>query len=172
MPIFIETLDDLTYTILSDHGFTLPTKKFFNFEVMACNDAHVALISGNTEYDPLYEIVIGGWWNLRSAIRMYKQQIIPRVIISVTFLECNEYKELWVYWNNTTVVIGQESTMNINVFLTWSKQSGLRQVENIGIHTGFGSEGKWIFHNSGNGYTISDGQMLCVLGVFLESIKI
>lgn len=167
MPIYIKTLDDLRYTILSDHGFNLPTTKFFTFEVMSCKDAHIALISGKTEYDPLYEIVIGGWWNLRSAIRMYKQQFLPRVIVFGTFLECNEYKEFWVYWNSTTVVIGQESTMNTNVFLTWSKQSGIRQIEDIGIHTGFGSEGKWIFHSSGKEYKISNGKLLCVFDVFI-----
>lgn len=45
------------------------------FTVMACNDAHLALCIGtdaDTDADPdsgCYEIVLGGWGNMKSAIR-------------------------------------------------------------------------------------------------------
>lgn len=117
-----------------------------NFKVKSCNDVHFALISGQTEYDPLYEIVIGGWGNSKSVIRTSKQGS-PVAQKSGSYLNCNEFVEFWITWNNVTITLGTGVKTFFNTgFLTWSLQSGLLSILDSGFYTAFGSTGEWIFY--------------------------
>ncbi|CAG2202126.1 unnamed protein product [Mytilus edulis] len=117
-----------------------------NFKVQSCNDVHFALISGQTEYDPLYEIVIGGWGNSKSVIRTSKQGS-PVAQTYGSYLNCNELVEFWISWSNITITLGTGvKTFNNTGFLTWSLQSGLLSILDSGFYTAFGSTGEWIFY--------------------------
>lgn len=127
-----------------------------NFKVKSCNDVHFALISGQTEYDPLYEIVIGGWGNSKSVIRTSKQGS-PVAQSSGSYLNCNEFVEFWISWNNITITLGAGvMTFNNTGFLTWSLQSGLLSILNSGFYTAFGSTGEWIFYTQGILYMVDN----------------
>ena len=47
--------------------------EYLYFEVKADNDVHIGLSPIAGDANPMYEIVIGGWGNTRSAIRRCKQ---------------------------------------------------------------------------------------------------
>jgi hypothetical protein len=53
-----------------DYIWATTDTNYLEFEVMACNDAHIALTQspGNTSYNT-FEVVIGGWGNTKSVIR-------------------------------------------------------------------------------------------------------
>lgn len=61
---------------MSDNGIGIgnPVRDSIRFKVKASKDAHIALMSSNTDHDPpLFEIVLGGWANSKSVIRDRKQ---------------------------------------------------------------------------------------------------
>ncbi|CAC5396720.1 unnamed protein product [Mytilus coruscus] len=134
------------YIILSNLGITL-TNGFISFKVKAKNDVHFALISGSTEDDPLYEIVIGGWGNKKSVIRTFKQQSPPVDSKEKTFLDEGIFKAFWISWNDTTINVGNglEAACE-TVFLEWTNPNGLLQILNAGIYTYYESTGEWIFY--------------------------
>lgn len=135
--------------MLSTLGITISENNFINFKIKACNDVHVALISGNTENDPLYEIVIGGWSNTESRIRKAKQSN-DVATAKGDFLNCSEYKEFWISWDSITINIGRGDVFDKDtIFLTWSNADGLRTIINIGVYTAFESTGEWIFYQPG-----------------------
>lgn len=142
-------MNQQVYIILSTLGITISENNFINFKIKACNDVHVALISGNTENDPLYEIVIGGWKNTKSVLRTGKQANTAATDEG-DFLICSEYKEFWISWDNITINIGRGDVFDDDtIFLTWSNADGLRTIINIGVYTAFGSTGEWIFYQPG-----------------------
>ncbi|CAC5412470.1 unnamed protein product [Mytilus coruscus] len=71
----IETPNLYKYILLSNNGIAIgnPVTDSIKFKVKAKNDAHVALMSSNTDQDPLYVILLGGWANSKSVIRDRKQ---------------------------------------------------------------------------------------------------
>ena len=52
-----------------DTGLDLSKADGVVFKVKACNDAHVALSTSTNLDSNMYEIVIGGWSNSKSAMR-------------------------------------------------------------------------------------------------------
>lgn len=68
--ITIITKPEYNYTYLIDYGIDIRGQTSISFEVMACNDVHIALSKedGLDEQDT-YEIVIGGWGATQSVIR-------------------------------------------------------------------------------------------------------
>uniref|UniRef100_A0A8W8LAY1 Sushi domain-containing protein n=1 Tax=Magallana gigas TaxID=29159 RepID=A0A8W8LAY1_MAGGI len=63
------TADDKQYVELSPYCITAANRSAFSFQVLAKDNAHVALMSTDNTAGPLYEIVIGGWGNKVSCIR-------------------------------------------------------------------------------------------------------
>lgn len=109
----------------------------------------MALISGNTENDTLYEIVIGGWRNTKSVLRKAKQSNLVAKTAGV-FLSCSQYKDFWISWDNITINIGRGDVFDDDaIFLTWSDTAGLWTITNIGFYTAFRSTGEWIFYQPG-----------------------
>ncbi|VDI25424.1 Hypothetical predicted protein [Mytilus galloprovincialis] len=139
------TLNRRTYIILSNLGITL-THRFISFKVKAKSDVHFALISGNTEYEQLYEIVIGGWTNTKSVIRTVKQGAHVS-LKKGTFLDKGIFKVFWISWNDNTINVGRGlEAASGTIFLKWTNPTGLRPIRNAGFYTAFGSTGEWIFY--------------------------
>ena len=137
------------YVILSTLGITL-TNGFISFKVKVNSDVHFALISGTTEDDQLYEIVIGGWNNTRSVIRTAKQGR-PVYSIKGTFLDDGIFKEFWISWNDDTIYVGHGLVgASGSIFLEWTNPNGLRPIRNAGFYTAYDSTtGEWIFYKQG-----------------------
>lgn len=64
------TANEYKYHYLMDYGVDVRGQTSITFEVMACNDAHIALSKDRgVDGRDTYEIVIGGWGDHQSVIR-------------------------------------------------------------------------------------------------------
>ncbi|XP_060070842.1 IgGFc-binding protein-like, partial [Ylistrum balloti] len=129
------------YTHLNKYGYNVGDTKTFEFEVKACNDAHVALMGKTGENGKVYEIVIGGWSNTLSVIRSRKQG--PNLYSGRgRQLECRQYRKFKVIWNNGIIVV-QSYVGNVwRAFLIWRDPSPM-EIFSVGVSTGLWATGEW-----------------------------
>ncbi|XP_078695320.1 uncharacterized protein LOC144924223 isoform X2 [Branchiostoma floridae x Branchiostoma belcheri] len=121
----------------------IDSSSLFTFEVQANNDAHVALSSQNQDLDDMYEIVIGGWDNTRSAIRRSKQGANRAVSSTPGVLSSTESRGFWISWTVTgSISVGRQG--EAHPFLEWTDPQPLH-VAYAGYTTGWGSTGQWRF---------------------------
>ena len=119
------------------------------FQVSACNDAHVILMTGNTESEKHYFIAFGGWGNTMSIIEDESVAKYDGVV-----LNCTEYKEFWINWDSCMINVGHGTTNNEHIFLSLASASICLDIVNIGVRTAHGAKGKWIFYHEGGYYTL------------------
>ena len=143
--IDIATLDDKKYVELSRHCFTAADRSSWSFKVKASNDAHVALMSTQNLSDPLYEIVLGGWSNNKSCIRLKPQGhcLSPRY---GAVLDNETYSLFWISWANGRISVGLLEVVGENTIMTY-QHSNPYDVRFLAIMTGFGSAGEWRIPN-------------------------
>ncbi|XP_019646607.1 PREDICTED: uncharacterized protein LOC109487084 isoform X2 [Branchiostoma belcheri] len=121
----------------------IDSSSLFTFEVQANNDAHVALSSQNQDLDDMYEIVIGGWNNTRSAIRRSKQGANRAFSSTPGILSSTESRGFWISWTATgSISVGRQG--EAHPFLEWTDPQPLH-VAYAGYTTGWGSTGQWRF---------------------------
>ncbi|XP_052060295.1 C3 and PZP-like alpha-2-macroglobulin domain-containing protein 8 [Mytilus californianus] len=139
----IETPNLYKYILLSDYGIDIGNKETGNikFMVKASNDAHVALLSSNTDQEPLYEIVLGGWANSKSVIRDRKQGIALTTHYGPV-LKQNEYRTFYINWSKEHIRVDDEWKAKI---MEWTDTSNPFNIRNIAVSTGWGSTGYWSF---------------------------
>ena len=147
--IFFSTPDTRSYTIVSNSGISVDDR-FIIFKVKACQTTYVGLMSGPTENDPLHEIVFGGDSNTASFLRAGKSYILPDLErIEGKILNCNQYVDFWITWNDYTITVGLGLQVTGSAFLTWTSPNPLLAIENIGIATAYGATGEWTFYTRG-----------------------
>ncbi len=89
------------------------------FDVKCSNDAHVALLSGDTAVQPMIEIFIGGWGNKKSAIRLNQnrpdkaEEPTPDVVCG------EEHRRFWIRFKQHLIQVGREG--DEEPFLSWMK---------------------------------------------------
>ena len=139
----IETPKLYEYILLSDHGICIgnPVTDSVNFKVNARSDAHIALMSSNSDHDPIYEIIIGGWANSRSIIRDSKEGL-PLAMHHGPILKQNMYKTFNISWSHGNIRVKDGSKATI---MEWTDTSSPLKIRNIGISTWWGSTGNWSF---------------------------
>ncbi|XP_052061835.1 uncharacterized protein LOC127701897 [Mytilus californianus] len=139
----IETPNRYKYILLSDNGIDVgnPEADSIKFKVKASSNAHIALMSSNTDQDPLYEIVLGGWANSKSVIRDRKQGT-ALVTHRGKVLKQNEYRTFYIQWTNGHIRVEDEWNRE---FMEWNDTSNPLNIRNIGVSTGWGSTGYWSF---------------------------
>ena len=90
------------------------------FKVMACSDVHVGLASyPGIFYAQMYEVIIGGWDNKKSAIRKEVQGTIMVEVEKDNVLDCNQYRSLWVSWYDGTIMMGEGVHVGESILLSW-----------------------------------------------------
>ncbi|XP_062615001.1 uncharacterized protein LOC134276742 [Saccostrea cucullata] len=143
--IEVLTEDDTQYIKLSTHCITAAERSFFSFEVKAKNDAHFALMSADDDNEPLYEIVLGGWTNTKSCVRVEKQGTCYGTK-QAQVLQESSFKTFWVYWLNGNITVGLGNIRDGNVFLKYYHSTPY-PVNYFSVMTGYGSTGHWKFTN-------------------------
>lgn len=133
------------YMYLKDYGISTSGSTFITFMVQACSDAHIAL-SSLTKEKPI-EIVISGWNNTQSCIRLRSRGDCSVTTLGAV-LDCREYRPFTVYWGdgNIRVKKGNSTARKSNIFLSLPLNYNLDDFD-VGISTGFGSSGRWIFED-------------------------
>lgn len=139
----IKTPNLYKYIPLTDNGIAMgnPVRQSIRFKVKANNDAHVALMSSNNPNDPLYEIVLGGWYNTQSVIRDRKQGG-HLAVYRGRVLNSNEFRTFTIKWSNARIRVEDESGKKL---MEWTDTTNPYTIRNIGISTGWGSTGIWSF---------------------------
>lgn len=107
----------------------------------APNDAHVALTSGPTEGDPMYEIFIGGWGNAKTAIRRDRVKPDKALVDTPDILSDAEYHGFWIRWEDGLLEVGKEG--EVTPFVSWKDPEPFG-IGYYGICTGWGASGSWI----------------------------
>ncbi|CAC5366308.1 unnamed protein product [Mytilus coruscus] len=145
IPVY--TPDSRDYIIIQNLNKSI-SDRFISFKTKTCKNAYVGLISGNTDNDPLYEIVIGEFWNTESYMRIGRAYSAPLLSVNLGHvLHCYSYTYFFITWNNTTITVGVRRNLNWYVFLTWTSSTNLWSIFNVGICT-YGSTGQWQFYTS------------------------
>ncbi|XP_052675027.1 uncharacterized protein LOC128156779 [Crassostrea angulata] len=139
------TADDQQYVELSPYCITAANRSAFSFQVSAQHDAHVALMSTDNTAGPLYEIVIGGWGNTQSCIRLGKQQECKRTYFGPV-VNSYTYTHFWVSWANGVISLGRSETVNQTKLIDFTHTDPY-PVNFLAVMTGFGSTGNWKFIN-------------------------
>lgn len=70
----------------------------FNFKVRAPNDAHLALVTEQSDAAPILEVFIGGWKNTKSVIRKNKTQPEVAEMPTPDILNAGEFRSFWIRW--------------------------------------------------------------------------
>ncbi|XP_035694593.1 uncharacterized protein LOC118428599 [Branchiostoma floridae] len=115
----------------------------FEFEVQAGDHVHVALSAQNQDLSNMYEVVIGGWGNSWSVIRLSKQGANQAEAQTPGITSPNQYRRFWITWaDGGTIAVGRGS--EINPFLQWVDPNPL-PISYAGYSTGWGIAGQWRF---------------------------
>lgn len=142
---------------MSNYGVRA-TDRILTFEVNACNDAYMGLMSGSSDAQPLYEIDLGAYRNTVSYIWAGKSGTLPRLDeYNGATLHCYAYREFIITWDDKTInVVSHGMDDNGSPFLTWTSSTTLWPIQYIGMSTAYGATGKWIFYIQGNNISPDD----------------
>jgi hypothetical protein len=130
---------------LSPYCIAAKERSFYTFQVKAKNDAHIALMSADDDTKPLYEIVLGGWGNSKSCLRIAKQSTCKSTYYG-SVLSQTAYKPFWVSWINSRITVGLGDTVDQTTVMEYHHSTPY-PVNFFAVMTGWGSTGQWIFKN-------------------------
>ncbi|ELU10678.1 hypothetical protein CAPTEDRAFT_63764, partial [Capitella teleta] len=143
LKITFETVDSYTYT---QNWVSVVDQDHIVMKVQACADAHIIFSETEDEIsDNVYEVIIGGWDNTKSAIRDSADSAdIATEAFTPNITDCQEKRPFWISWEDGMLRAGEGNIRDEKVLLEWRDPEPL----SIGlgsISTGFGSEGIWQF---------------------------
>ncbi|XP_046753362.1 uncharacterized protein LOC124416394 isoform X1 [Diprion similis] len=111
------------------------------FRVKAGHDAHIALTTGPSEGEPMYEIFLGGWNNARSVIRKNRSKPEAAEADTPGILTDSDFRGFWIRWYNGNLDVGRENEANPFLSYTDPQPFGIGY---FGVCTGWGATGEWI----------------------------
>ncbi|CAH1794507.1 unnamed protein product [Owenia fusiformis] len=141
--VLINTPNDYEFV----HGYmNVHDRVGVQFEIQACNDAHIALESKPSVVGvpQAYEIVLGGWSNTRSVIRDGKQGTEKVTVDTPNLLNCTVFLPFWVTWQNGIIRVGKGFSYGRNLLMEWQDTTP-KPVTVISVATGWGSTANWNF---------------------------
>uniref|UniRef100_A0A1A9URN5 Methyltransf_FA domain-containing protein n=1 Tax=Glossina austeni TaxID=7395 RepID=A0A1A9URN5_GLOAU len=141
-PIELVTPQELSYQF-----FRLNEDRRFHFEVRCSRDVQLALTKTPTIADPIYEIVIGGWRNRRSAIRKNRKKIVASVSTPDIVNE-NHFIEFWISFKNDTIVVSSREYKR-RLFMV-HRVDKLPDFLFLGVRTGSHATGTWKLYGFSN----------------------
>ena len=112
------------------------------FTFQGTSDAHLGFFSSTSSTSEVYEIVLGGWGNTRSAIRKCTGCENQADDYSQNLLSVSEARPFWADAVGGLVQVGTGSTVGANVLMQWQDPDH-HVATHIGVMTGWGSTGIW-----------------------------
>lgn len=96
-------------------------------------------------YRPLdfFEIVLGGWSNTKSVIR-FTQSETELAVYEGSICSMNDWVVVTVAWEDGRIMVSMGETPGENIFMEYT-DSELRAVHWVGVMTGWGAEGNWLW---------------------------
>ncbi len=142
------------------------TRSNVTFQVKAKNDAHILLSEEhpNNMTSDYVEIVLGGWDNSKSIIRvgnMIEEQIYGGMVQTSHLLSADNFRAFWISWAHSVIQVGKGLSVGENMFMAKNYNSVQQQIEcqkhpmgkdytspisiiYMSVWNGFGSSGSWI----------------------------
>ncbi|ETO36910.1 hypothetical protein RFI_00151 [Reticulomyxa filosa] len=134
-------------------GSNTSEKGKIRFMAKAQNDVHLCLGCNKKHQDRHWEIVIGGWGNTMSVIRSENQGNHHAAVGTHKIVNNDEFRDFWIKWDTKENYLQVGKTADINdknivMKVSYSVANSLKIVY-IGICTGWGSSGEWVFFREG-----------------------
>ncbi|XP_047984467.1 uncharacterized protein LOC125224994 isoform X1 [Leguminivora glycinivorella] len=126
--------------------FPLKNRKYsaVSFKVDARNDAHVALSTHPLTF-PMYEFIIGGWGNTKSAIQKQTCPPLQRdEAETLGILNGQEYRGFWIRWDTGNILVGRRG--EDKPFISYQDPKPFR-AKFAGVRTSYGADGNWKLAN-------------------------
>lgn len=114
------------------------------FKLQACNDGHVGLFESYKFRPYTYEIVIGGYSNMKSEIRI--NRFSNTLVNTPDILKCDELQQFWVSWLNGRIALGYGEVPGIAEILGVDDPNP-KSISYLGLSTGWGATGVWMISN-------------------------
>jgi len=136
------TSDADVYYLSNYYNSSILANNSIIFNVRGQYGAKIWLLSHKKTFEPpYYKIIIGGWFNTKSAIRK-----VDNLVRDHDGPQLNETyaKHFWVSWQNGLVQAGRGSVIDTDVFLSF-KDECMFAVYDIGI-TGTNKNVTWLFN--------------------------
>lgn len=108
------------------------------------HDAHLALVNGPSDAEPILEVFIGGWGNTKSVIRKNKQQPEKATADTPDILSAGEFRGFWIRWADNVITVGRDG--EAAAFLSY-EESDHFPIAHVGVCTGWGAAGSWIIED-------------------------
>ena len=124
-----------------------PSDEYFVFRVAACSDVHVAL-SNTATNSTAYEIILGGWTNTQSAIRLhYSSHLTEHSTPNI--LHCRRLRSFWMQWDNRHIRVGSGDKVKQDIFMEHHIREEDPQPPFVGVSlsTGYSYEGEWEYQD-------------------------
>ena len=136
----ITTPNEYSYRYLEDYGLYYAAYGQLLFLAKAKSDVHVTLSTVKDDSDS-YEILIGGWSNTKSVIRLC-HQCHDMMETLHTPLNENFFMPFWVSWSGGVIRVGEGTEILKNEFLHMDEPTP-KSIDYIGISTS--AVGTWVF---------------------------
>ncbi|CAG2198494.1 unnamed protein product [Mytilus edulis] len=137
---------------LNQYGFIASEKSSIDFELKVCHDAFIYL-SASLVMDStadVYEIVMGGGSGTKVFLRSKNGVDVAQGLLGTSNTDCDQFVPFWISWENGNVKIGKGLIINQDVVIDWTDSDPFI-IAGIGVRSGYGSSGQWIFHVEASG---------------------
>lgn len=134
---------------------TVPDRTDLVFGLAAGSDGHIGLSEHpGISTRNMYEIVLGGWDNQRSAIRRSIQGDILAEASTVGILDRNNINIFWISWLDGIIKLGSGSVVGNGLIVEYRDPSPYK-VNSVAMTTSSGYTGTWALGRVSGEYTRS-----------------
>lgn len=141
----VRTTGQYLYIPLSKYGIPRADEPFLNFEVRACKNAIVALVSSDKK--TIYEIVIGSRDNTMTQIRKGRMGAVVASTAAATGIvkpaDCKRNRPYWISWKDGKITVGTGNEVGKDTVLSYSLESSFA-AKFVAVTT-MGDPGYWRF---------------------------
>ena len=134
---------------------TYNTKEMSNitFSVKGPNDAHIGLLADvKSQFRgvPFYEIVVGGWQNVRCSLRKIGYNGTPVVktdVYPVGYLSNQEFRNFWISWKHHVISVGFGAKAGENGIYSYDDKAAPMDINYLAFSSYRYSSHQWKFYN-------------------------
>ena len=117
------------------------------FSIRARSDAHILLSEQPVSSDynlteNFVEVVIGGWANTKSLIRIEDLVTEENRIETPYYLDGDSFNDFWITWGNNVIRVGRGLQAGAQMFMEKEYPSTIN-LNRMAIFSGYGSDGTW-----------------------------
>lgn len=134
----MQTSDCLAYNFLPmNHGA-------ITVEFKGPSNCHIGLMSVRGEERPLTEVILGGWENKASVIRVNRQTPDKIRVDTPNLVNSNAFTKFYIRWQNGTLWVRKDNEHG--PIIIEGKDCVNFLVKHVAFRSGWGARGQWRVH--------------------------